>query len=80
MNDFESRLWAQFQLLHTSKTFYMAQLSPKKCRHNTKFSVQLPYTASPLPLNLSNEYLPLLHGPTHCFEESRKGFQVRSSR
>ena len=29
MNDFESRLWAQTQLLHTSKTFYIAQLSPK---------------------------------------------------
>ena len=54
----------------------------KNLLHNTTFSVQLPYIAS-LSLkitDLSNEYLPLLHGPAHCFEGSRVGFQGRSSR
>ena len=44
-DDFESRLCAQTQWLYNVETFYMSEMNPKECVHNTAYSVQLPYIA-----------------------------------
>ena len=44
MVDFENRLCAQYQQLCIIKTFYMSQMNPKRCLHNTTLLGKLPDT------------------------------------
>ena len=41
IDDFESRLCDQTQLLYIVETFYMSQINPKEVVPNTAYSVQL---------------------------------------